>query len=59
MQEQPDYVEFFSTGDFVIGRYQCSECSYGVSVQRELPRCPMCGGDVWEELLEQPDELLH
>jgi len=59
MRDQPDYVEFFSTGDHVDGRYMCSECSYGVSVQRDLPRCPMCGGKVWEELFEQPDDELR
>jgi rRNA maturation endonuclease Nob1 len=56
MHEQVDYVEFFATGDAVDGRYRCSDCSYGVSVHRELPLCPMCGGRVWEQLFEQPDE---
>jgi len=51
-EQQIDFVEFFTTGDPAIGRYQCSECSYGVSIQRELPLCPMCGGTVWEQLLE-------
>jgi hypothetical protein len=53
-EQQIDYVEFFATGDAVVGRYQCSECSYGVSIQRELPLCPMCGGTLWEQLLEPP-----
>jgi rubrerythrin len=55
MQEQigrwasPDeFVEFVSTGDLVKGEFHCSDCGYGVTVHRELPRCPMCGGDAWE-----------
>ena len=56
MHEQPDYVEFFATGQTVNGQYQCSECSYGVSIHRELPPCPMCGGHVWELLLQRHDE---
>jgi len=47
-EQQIDYVEFFVTGETVAGRYQCSDCSYGVSIRRELPLCPMCGGTVWE-----------
>jgi hypothetical protein len=43
------YVEFWSTGDAAKGEYHCAECSYGVTVYRELPRCPMCGGEIWEQ----------
>jgi rubrerythrin len=56
MQEQvgrrasPDeYVEFVAMGELVKGEFHCSECGYGVTVHRELPRCPMCGGDSWEQ----------
>jgi rRNA maturation endonuclease Nob1 len=56
MHDHPDYVEFLVTGDAAVGRYQCSECSYGVSIQRELPLCPMCGGTVWEPHVEQREE---
>jgi rubrerythrin len=60
MHDHADYVEFFTTGDAVLGQYTCSECNYGVSIQRELPLCPMCGGTIWEPLLELRDEeLLH
>jgi rubredoxin len=51
-EQRADFVEFFTTGDAAIGRYRCSDCSYGVSIQRELPACPMCGGTIWEQLLE-------
>jgi rubrerythrin len=47
--EASDDVEFFATGDRVIGEFRCSECGYGVAVNRRaLPPCPMCGGTVWE-----------
>jgi rubrerythrin len=60
MREQPaDYVEFFATGDTALGRFRCSECNYGVAIQRELPRCPMCGGTVWEPKLDAPEPRLH
>jgi len=28
--------------------YRCGECGYGVTVYRELLRCPMCGATAWE-----------
>ena len=47
--EAGGYVEFFATGQLVIGEFRCSECGYGVAVsRRELPPCPMCGGSSWE-----------
>lgn len=48
--EATGYVEFFATGQAAAGEFQCSECGYGVTVGRELPRCPMCGGTAWERL---------
>lgn len=42
------FVSFFAAGEPVGGDFRCSECGYGVSVSRRLPRCPMCRGDVWE-----------
>ena len=44
-----EYVEFLSMGQQVKGEFHCSECGYGVTVHRELPRCPMCGGGSWEQ----------
>jgi rubrerythrin len=46
--EVAGYVEFFATGDPAVGEFRCGECGYGVIVSRELPRCPMCSGTVWE-----------
>jgi rubredoxin len=43
-----DYVEFSKTGTQASGAFHCSGCGYGVSVQAQLPRCPMCGGTTWE-----------
>jgi rubrerythrin len=44
-----EYVEFLVTGEHVKGEFHCSDCGYGVTVHRELPRCPMCGGGAWEQ----------
>jgi rubrerythrin len=46
--EPAGYVAFFATGQPAVGSFQCSECGYGVTVRRELPHCPMCGGTSWE-----------
>jgi rubrerythrin len=43
-----DYVDFFVTGDVAVGEFRCSECGYGISINRPLPLCPMCGGRTWE-----------
>jgi rubrerythrin len=32
------------------GEYRCTGCGYGVTIQTELPRCPMCGEETWEPL---------
>lgn len=44
-----DFIEFFTCGALVTGEFHCSECGYGLTVHAELPRCPMCGGDSWEQ----------
>ena len=36
------------------GDFRCAECSYGIVIFRELPLCPMCGGDLWEPLDWRP-----
>ena len=43
------FVEFWRAGEVVKGEFRCAECRYGVAVYRQLPQCPMCGGDVWEQ----------
>ena len=44
-----EFVEFLKTGDSVKGEFRCAECGYGVTITRDLPRCPMCGGQSWEK----------
>jgi hypothetical protein len=44
-----DYVEFLATGQKVKGEFHCADCGYGVTVCRELPICPMCGCEMWEQ----------
>jgi hypothetical protein len=41
-------MEEAHAGDPAFGEFRCRGCGYGVSVHRELPRCPMCGGIAWE-----------
>ena len=43
-----DFVEFYAAGKPAVGEFRCSECGYGIVVQRLLPSCPMCGGGAWE-----------
>ena len=47
---EPDgFIQFWATGQTIKGEFHCAECAYGVTVYRELPLCPMCGGTVWEQ----------
>jgi rubredoxin len=34
-------------GAEVRGAFRCSDCSYGITIYRSLPVCPMCGGTSW------------
>jgi hypothetical protein len=52
--EPEGFVRFWKTGDPVKGEYHCAECGYGVTVCRDLPLCPMCGGTVWEQTAWSP-----
>jgi hypothetical protein len=49
-----DFVLFVSSGMHVKGEFHCADCGYGVTVYRELPRCPMCGGEEWEQSAWSP-----
>jgi rubrerythrin len=49
-----EYVSFVSAGTSAKGEYHCSDCGYGVTVFRALPRCPMCGGKSWEQSTWSP-----
>ena len=49
-----DLVDFLTTGAHVKGEFHCAECSYGVTVYRALPVCPMCGGVEWEQSAWSP-----
>jgi rubrerythrin len=52
--ESTGYVAFRATGEPAKGEFHCSECGYGVTVYRELPLCPMCGGTAWEQAAWSP-----
>jgi len=47
-ESQGSIAEFLRTGQPAAGEFHCSRCGYGVIVQAELPRCPMCSGTAWE-----------
>jgi rubrerythrin len=53
-QDSDEYVKFWPSGSAAKGEFQCSECSYGVIVSKELPQCPMCGGRSWEAAAWSP-----
>jgi rubrerythrin len=44
-----EYVEFVPAGEHAKGEFHCSDCGYGVTVHRDLPVCPTCGGGTWEQ----------
>jgi rubrerythrin len=46
--EVPVFADFALAGTQVSGDFRCANCGYGAVVQHALPRCPMCGGTVWE-----------
>jgi hypothetical protein len=59
-EERPtDFVAFFATGERAKGEYHCSDCGYGVTVYSSLPRCPMCGGESWEQTAWSPFSREH
>ena len=47
-------VEFYTAGQHAKGEFHCAECAYGVTIFRELPRCPMCGCETWEQSTWSP-----
>jgi rubrerythrin len=51
------FVAFLGAGDRAVGEFRCSQCGYGVSVQRALPLCPMCGGTAWEHAVGKREVL--
>ena len=42
------FVDFATAGTQISGDFRCADCGYGAVVHGALPRCPMCGGSVWE-----------
>jgi rubrerythrin len=49
-----DFIEFFACGTLVTGEFHCSECGFRVTVHAALRRCPMCGGESWEQVPWSP-----
>jgi rubrerythrin len=42
------------SGASVKGQFHCNECGYGITVTRELPRCPMCASEEWRQVAWTP-----
>jgi rubrerythrin len=38
-----------TSGTAVKGQFHCTACGYGVTVHTELPPCPMCAGEEWQQ----------
>jgi rubrerythrin len=55
--EDSGFVEFIAAGAQVSGDFRCADCGYGAVVHNTLPRCPMCGGTVWESRAPLPPPL--
>ena len=53
-QAGEEYIEFWPAGVHVKGEFHCAECGYGVTIRRDLPVCPMCGGESWEQTSWHP-----
>lgn len=53
-QQADGYIRFWTAGSAAKGEFHCAECSYGVTIYRELPVCPMCGGTAWEQMPWSP-----
>jgi rubrerythrin len=51
---EEDFVEFLLAGVRATGEFHCAECGYGVASYRELPVCPMCGNETWEQTAWSP-----
>jgi rubrerythrin len=47
-RDEAELVPFVAAGSEAAGAYACAECGYGVTLKTVLPRCPMCGGEIWE-----------
>jgi rubrerythrin len=47
--DSPGLGDVPRTGQPAAGEFTCSGCGYGVIVEVELPRCPMCSGTTWRQ----------
>jgi hypothetical protein len=44
-----DFAALQARGTRATGEYHCVTCGYGITLHSRLPRCPMCGGESWEQ----------
>jgi rubrerythrin len=52
--ETEEYVRFWGTGEPAKGEFHCAECGYGVTIYTQLPTCPMCSSESWEQTAWSP-----
>jgi hypothetical protein len=48
------FVEFWSKGAFVAGRFACVSCGLRVRAVGSLPSCRECGCELWEDPSTSP-----
>jgi hypothetical protein len=53
-EDEADFVEFARAGTAVKGEFLCAACGCSVTVCRDLPPCPGCGGELWERSYWKP-----
>ena len=49
-----EFARFRGSGDPAKGEFHCAECGYGVTIYTQLPTCPMCSSDSWEQTAWSP-----
>jgi hypothetical protein len=49
-----DHLRLAAAGEHRKGEFRCVDCGYGVTVYRDLPTCPMCGGESWRAVSWHP-----
>ena len=48
-----------AAGEHGKGEFRCIGCAYSVTVCRELPPCPQCGGTAWQAVSWRPFARAH
>ena len=49
-----DDARITAAGEHRKGQFRCVGCGRSLTVYRELPACPSCGGTAWQAVSWQP-----